>query len=118
MITRIGVIIFTIPCIILLTLYGIELSAATDCQQLGLFYDAYSQQCVETAPAFSILYLRNAFLVISVLIIATNRSLALIVSMVQSKRANHHRYSVAAYWYFFTSPTDSLKAWLSSAEQL
>lgn len=91
MITRIGVIIFTIPCIILLTLYGIELSAATDCQQLGLFYDAYSQQCVENVPAFSSFYMRNAFLVNSMLIIATIGSLALIVGMVQSKRANQNR---------------------------
>lgn len=91
MITRIGVIIFTIPCIILLTLYGIELSAATDCQQQSLFYDAFSKQCMENPPAFSSFYMRNAFLVNSMLIIATLGSFALIVGMIQSKRANQSR---------------------------
>ncbi len=91
MITRIGVIIFTIPCIILLTLYGIELSAATDCQQLGLYYDAFSKQCTDIKPAFSSFYMRNAFLVNIMLIIASVGSAALIIGMVQSKRANPAR---------------------------
>lgn len=90
MITRIGVIIFTIPCIILLALYGIELSAATDCQELGLYYDAVSKQCVAESPAFSSFYMRNALLVNSLLLIATLGSFALILGMVQSKRANRN----------------------------
>lgn len=91
MITRIGVIFFTIPCIILLTLYGIELSAATECQQLGLHYDALSKQCVDISPAFSSFYMRNAYLVNIMLVIATAGAAAMIVGMVQSKRANQNR---------------------------
>lgn len=88
MITRIGVIFFTIPCVILLALYGIELSAATDCQQLGLFYDAISKQCVEQKPAFTSFYLRNTYLVNIMLLASSLGAVAMIIGMVQNKRAS------------------------------
>lgn len=90
MITRIGVIFFTIPCIILLALYGIELSAATDCQQLGLHYDAFSKQCTDNKPMFSSFYMRNTYLVNIMLLFASTGACALIVGMIQNKRAKQN----------------------------
>ena len=90
MITRIGVIFFTIPCVILLALYGIELSAATDCQQVGQFYDALSKQCVDQKPAFTSFYLRNTYLVNLMLLASSLGAIAMIIGMVQSKRASTH----------------------------
>lgn len=90
MITRIGVIFFTVPCVILLALYGVELSTATDCQQLGLFYDAISKQCVEQKPAFTSFYLRNTYLVNLLLIASSLGAIAMIIGMVQNKRDSSH----------------------------
>ena len=91
MITRIGVIFFTIPCIILLTLYGMELSAATDCQKLNLYYDAFNQTCVESQPEFSSFYMRNTYLVNILLLVSTIGAFALIVGMVQDKKARQQK---------------------------
>ena len=91
MITRIGVIFFTIPGVILLTLYGIELSAATDCQQMGLHFDAISKQCVAQQPAFTSFYLRNTYLVNIMLLASSLGAVAMIIGMVQSKQASQNQ---------------------------
>lgn len=67
MLMRISSIVFAVPGIILLILYGIELSAINSCQELELFYDAYLKQCIEQKPPFNTFYMRNALLVNSFL---------------------------------------------------
>lgn len=83
MLMRISAIIFAVPGIILLILYGIELSAITNCQELGLFYDAHLKQCTEQKPPFNTFYMRNVLLVNSMLLIASLGAVSMCVAMLK-----------------------------------
>ncbi|WP_156878999.1 hypothetical protein [Oceanobacter kriegii] len=45
MLLRIGTIAFTLPVVLLLIVYSIDLNHITDCEQLGLTYSPASGQC-------------------------------------------------------------------------
>lgn len=85
MLTRIGSFIFAAPGILLLVLYGIELSAITDCQQQGLFYDAVTAQCRADAPAFSTFYMRHSLMVNLNLLLATVGAVLMTLGMLKRK---------------------------------
>lgn len=86
MLMRISSIIFAVPGIVLLILYGIELSAITNCQELGLFYDAHLKQCIEQKPPFNTFYMRNALLVNCALFIASIGALSMCFAMLKRHR--------------------------------
>lgn len=81
MLMRIGSLVFALPGILLLVLYGLELSTATDCQQQGLFFDALSGQCVSTEPAFSTFYMRHTLLVNLMMLVSVAGAMAMIWGM-------------------------------------
>lgn len=86
MLLRFGSILFAVPGIILLVLYGIELSAATECQQMGLFYNAITGICEETQPVFSTFYLRHTLLVNSMLLVAVVGTVMMTLGMIKKQR--------------------------------
>lgn len=83
---RYGSLLFAIPCIALLTAYGIELSAITECQQQQLHYHYDSGQCVADAQPFTTYYMRHAVLVNSTMLLALLGSLAMTWGMIDKKR--------------------------------
>lgn len=86
MLMRISTILFAVPGIILLILYGIELSAITQCQESGLFYDTTLKQCIEQQPPFSSFYMRHTLFVNAMLIISTISALIMTISMSKNHR--------------------------------
>lgn len=87
MLMRLSTLFFAVPGIILLILYGIELSAITDCQQLGLFYDTSLKQCTEQQPPFSSFYMRHTVLVNLLLLVSTISALVMVLAMIKMRRA-------------------------------
>lgn len=83
MLMRISAIVFAVPGIILLILYGIELSAITNCQELGLFYDAHLKQCTTQKPPFNTFYTRNPLLVNGMLAFASLGALSMCLAMLK-----------------------------------
>lgn len=86
MLMRLGTTLFILPSILLLILYGIELSAITSCQELGLFYHATLKECVEQQPAFSSFYMRNTVLVNSMLGLAAVGAFGMTTAMLNKHR--------------------------------
>lgn len=89
MLMRISSIIFAVPGIILLIFYGLELSAMSQCQDIGLFYDVISKECVTTKPAFNSFYMRNSGWVNGLLGVASIGALAMCYAMLGRAKAKH-----------------------------
>jgi hypothetical protein len=60
---RIGALLFALPGILLLTLYGLEMSALNDCKELGQSLDFNSGQCSNAEQQYSSYYQRHALFV-------------------------------------------------------
>lgn len=86
MLIRVSSLIFIVPGIILLVLYGVELSAITECQELGLFYDTHIKQCTEQKPPFNTFYMRHVVLVNTLLIISSLGAAAMCVGMLNRNK--------------------------------
>lgn len=77
MLMRLGALIFALPGILLLVLYGMEMSAITDCQELGLFYNVSLGECTPDEQPFSTFYMRNSGLVNGMMLLSVAGALAL-----------------------------------------
>lgn len=77
MLMRLGALIFAVPGILLLVLYGLEMSAITDCRELGLFYNVTTGECSAEEQPFSTFYMRNSTLVNSMMLLSIAGALAL-----------------------------------------
>lgn len=91
MLMRLGAIVFALPGILLLVLYGIELSAVTSCQELGLNYDVVAQQCSPDEQPFNTFYMRNSTLVNSMMLLSVAGALALSWGMLVRGMAQQRR---------------------------
>jgi len=81
---RWGSIIFSLPVILLLSLYGWELSAVNDCIDQGLSYSFDLGQCIdEKQDVKSPYYARHTFFVNSMLLLSVLGSLLMTASMIQ-----------------------------------
>lgn len=74
---RAGSLLFAVPGIILLTLYGIELSAVTDCTQSGGFYDYVQATCSTTEQPEISYYRRHSGLVNGMMLLSVVGALAM-----------------------------------------
>lgn len=91
MLMRLGAIVFALPGILLLVLYGLELSAITQCQELGLNYDVITQQCSPDEQPFNTFYMRNSLLVNSMMLLSVAGALALSWGMLVRGMAQQQR---------------------------
>lgn len=81
---RWGSIIFSLPAVLLLSLYGWELSTVNDCINQGLSYDFQLEQCVEGEQDIqSPFYARNALLVNSMLLLSVLGSVMMTMAMIK-----------------------------------
>lgn len=67
---RIGSLLFALPGILLLVLYGIEMSAFTACQESGGHYNIVEAVCTDTPQPHSSYYLRHSGLVNSMMLLS------------------------------------------------
>lgn len=88
MLMRISSIVFAVPGIILLVFYGLELSAISQCQELGQFYDAITKECIANEPPFSSFYMRHSGWVNGLLSLACVGALAMCYAMLGRAKAN------------------------------
>jgi len=79
---RAGSLLFAVPGIILLVLYGLEMSAMTDCTQSGGYYDFMQQACSDTEQPFSSYYQRHALLVNLMLLLSVAGAFAMMWGMI------------------------------------
>ncbi|MDK2778759.1 MAG: hypothetical protein KYX62_13965 [Pseudomonadota bacterium] len=78
---RAGSILFALPAIVLLSLYGIEMSAMTDCSQSGGHYDFIRQVCsASEQPAISY-YQRHTLLVNLMMLVSVAGTFAMVWGM-------------------------------------
>jgi len=75
MLTRIGSLIFAIPAVLLILLYGIDLSTASDCTDIGQFYDFANDVCSESPVPGSSYYQRHTTFVNLMLLLSVIGSL-------------------------------------------
>jgi hypothetical protein len=81
---RWGSIIFSLPVILLLSLYGWELSAVNDCIDQGLSYGFDIGECIDEKQSVeSPYYARHTVLVNSMLLLAVLGSVMMTVAMIQ-----------------------------------
>jgi hypothetical protein len=81
---RWGSIIFSLPVILLLSLYGWELSAVNDCIDQGLSYSFDVEKCIaEKQGVQSPYYARHTFFVNSMLFLSVLGSIMMTVAMIQ-----------------------------------
>lgn len=81
---RWGSIIFSLPAILLLSLYGWELSSMNDCIDQGLSYSFELEQCIEgKQDVRSPFYARHTFLVNSMLLLSVLGSVMMTAAMIQ-----------------------------------
>lgn len=81
---RWGSIIFSLPVILLLSLYGWELSVVNDCVDQGLSYDFAQQACVEgKQDIHNPFYARHALLVNSMLLMSVVGSIMMTIAMIK-----------------------------------
>lgn len=81
---RWGSIIFSLPVILLLSLYGWELSAVNDCIDQGLSYSFDVETCIaEKQDVQSPYYARHTFFVNSMLLLSVLGSIMMTVAMIQ-----------------------------------
>lgn len=79
---RYGSLLFALPGLLLLTLYGLEVSAITDCNQQGGSYNFDTGQCMDKEQPQSPYYARNATFVNLMLLLSTLGALAMTWGMV------------------------------------
>jgi hypothetical protein len=81
---RWGSIIFSLPVILLLSLYGWELSIVNDCIDQGLSYDFNLEQCVQGEQSFqSPYYARHTAWVNIMLLLSVLGSIMMTIAMIQ-----------------------------------
>ncbi len=81
---RWGSIIFSLPVILLLGLYGWELSIVNECLDQGLSYDFKSEVCIAGEQNIhSPYYARHTLLVNSMLLLSVLGSILMTVAMIQ-----------------------------------
>ncbi|OUS40754.1 hypothetical protein A9R00_04445 [Oleispira antarctica] len=81
---RWGSIIFSLPAILLLSLYGWELSSVNDCIDQGLSYNFELEQCIDGKQDIrSPFYARHTFFVNSMLLLSVVGSIMMTVAMIQ-----------------------------------
>lgn len=78
---RYGSLLFALPGLLLLTLYGLEMSAVTDCSQTGGSYNFDNGKCLETEQPQSSYYARHTVFVNLMLLVSTIGSLAMVWGM-------------------------------------
>lgn len=79
-----GSIIFSVPAILLLSLYGWEMSAVNDCIDQGLSYDFQLAECVEgEQDIYSPYYARHTLWVNSMLLLSIIGAFIMTASMIQ-----------------------------------
>lgn len=91
MLMRLGALIFAVPGILLLVLYGLEMSAITDCRELGQFYNVTTGECSTEEQPFSTFYMRNSTLVNSMMLLSVAGALALSWGMLVRGMAQQRR---------------------------
>ncbi|MEK9712441.1 MAG: hypothetical protein VW258_07730 [Thalassolituus sp.] len=75
MLMRVGSMIFAIPAIMLIALYGIDLSTAGQCIDIGQYYDFANDICSERPVPGSSYYQRHAAFVNIMLLLSVVGSL-------------------------------------------
>lgn len=81
---RWGSIVFSLPVILLLSLYGWELSIVNDCLDQGLSYSFVEEQCVEGAQDYkSPYYVRHTLWVNSMLLLSVVGSIMMTMAMIK-----------------------------------
>ena len=81
---RWGSIIFSLPAILLLSLYGWELSSVNDCIDQGLSYNFELEQCIDGKQDIrSPFYARHTLFVNSMLLLSVVGSIMMTVAMIQ-----------------------------------
>jgi hypothetical protein len=79
-----GSIIFSLPAILLLSLYGWELSSVNDCIDQGLSYSFELEQCIDGKQDIrSPFYARHTLFVNSMLLLSVIGSIMMTVAMIQ-----------------------------------
>lgn len=79
---RYGSLLFALPGLLLLTLYGLEMSAVTDCIQQGGSYNFELSQCMTTQQPQSAYYARHPLFVNLMLLLSALGALAMTWGMV------------------------------------
>lgn len=82
MLLRIGTIAFTLPVVLLLIVYSIDLNHITDCEQMGLTYSPASGQCESGDVQLTSYYSRHTLLINLSMLVATVGTFAMIWGMV------------------------------------
>jgi len=74
---RYGSLLFALPGLLLLTLYGLEMSAVTDCSQSGGFYNFDSGDCASEPQPQSTYYARHTLFVNLMMLLSLVGALAM-----------------------------------------
>ncbi|WP_419812957.1 hypothetical protein [Bacterioplanoides sp.] len=74
---RYGSLLFAVPGLLLLVLYGLEMSAVTDCLQQSGSYNFETQTCSEQPQPQSTFYARNTLMVNLMLLLSLLGALAM-----------------------------------------
>ena len=85
---RAGSVLFALPGIILLILYGIEMSAMTDCLQSGGHFDFVNQVCRDTEQPIVSYYQRHAVLVNLLMAVSVAGMFAIVWGMLKKGMAH------------------------------
>lgn len=81
---RWGSIIFSLPAILLLSLYGWELSIVNDCMDQGLSYDFQQETCIEgKQDIHTPFYARHTLLVNGMLLLSVLGSIMMTMAMIK-----------------------------------
>lgn len=81
MLLRLGSLLFALPALILLVLYGIEMSAISDCTQLGGIYNFETATCGSEAIEQTSYYTRHSGLVNGMMLLSVLGALAMSLGM-------------------------------------
>ncbi|WP_320818731.1 hypothetical protein [Thalassolituus sp.] len=81
MLLRLGSLLFALPALILLVLYGLEMSAVSDCTQLGGIYNFDTAECGTEAIAQTSYYMRHSGLVNGMMLLSVGGALAMSIGM-------------------------------------
>lgn len=77
MLLRYGSLLFALPGLVLVVLYGLELSAVTECTQQGGFYNFDNGECSDAETPLSTYYARHTVFVNLMLLASTVGALAM-----------------------------------------
>ncbi|MCA6062002.1 hypothetical protein [Thalassolituus marinus] len=78
---RAGSLLFALPAVILLSLYGIEMSALTDCTQSGGHYDFINGVCSDSEQPQISYYQRHTILVNLMMLVSIAGTFAMVWGM-------------------------------------